>query len=141
VQFTRVLSLRRRFVVASSARRSRCFVRAEIPLLLLGTLLLAAANPPLDAARLDVIPAWLWGRAEAVRSGLRSLGESVAPVTFGFISTGVFRGADGLTDTFLGCLVPRQPGSRPGFLNGRRRSVSRLCGGRGSRASPSSPGP
>lgn len=77
-----------------------------IPLLFLGTLLLAAANPPLDAARLDVIPAWLWGRAEAVRSGLRSLGESAAPVTFGFISTGVFHGTDGLTDTFLVCLVP-----------------------------------
>ncbi len=33
-----------------------------------GAALLSAANPPLDAARLDIMPAGLWGRAEGVRT-------------------------------------------------------------------------
>jgi predicted MFS family arabinose efflux permease len=79
---------------------------AAIPLLLIGTALIAAANPPVDAVRLDVIPARLWGRAEAVRSALRSGGESAAPVLFGYLSSGVFHGPEGLTDAFLVCLAP-----------------------------------
>jgi predicted MFS family arabinose efflux permease len=47
---------------------------------------LGAANPPLDAARLDIMPPRLWGRAEAVRTLLRSLSEAVAPLLFGIVS-------------------------------------------------------
>lgn len=51
-----------------------------------GAAFLAAANPPLDAARLDIMPARLWGRAESTRTFLRSLAQAVAPLLFGLIS-------------------------------------------------------
>jgi MFS family permease len=52
-----------------------------------GAALLMAANPPLDAARLDIMPAGLWGRAESTRTFLRSLAQAVAPVAFGGLSS------------------------------------------------------
>jgi MFS family permease len=48
-----------------------------------GAALLSAANPPLDAARLDIMPAGLWGRAESVRTFVRSLAQALAPLVFG----------------------------------------------------------
>ena len=48
-----------------------------------GAALLSAANPPLDAARLDIMPAGLWGRAESVRTFVRSLAQALAPLLFG----------------------------------------------------------
>jgi MFS family permease len=51
-----------------------------------GASLLSAANPPLDAARLDIVPAGLWGRAESVRTFLRSLAQALAPLLFGGLS-------------------------------------------------------
>lgn len=57
-----------------------------IPLLFAGAACYAATNPPLDAARLDVVEPGLWGRAEAVRSLFRRLFESAAPATFGIVS-------------------------------------------------------
>jgi MFS family permease len=48
-----------------------------------GATLLSAANPPLDAARLDIMPAGLWGRAESTRTFLRSLAQALAPLVFG----------------------------------------------------------
>jgi hypothetical protein len=39
-----------------------------LPLLWLAGAALYGSNPPLDAARLDIMPHWLWGRAEGVRS-------------------------------------------------------------------------
>jgi MFS family permease len=51
-----------------------------------GAALLSAANPGLDAARLDIMPALLWGRAEAARTFLRSLAQAIAPLTFGAVS-------------------------------------------------------
>jgi MFS family permease len=48
-----------------------------------GAGLISAANPPLDAARLDIMPAGLWGRAEGVRTFLRSLAQALAPLIFG----------------------------------------------------------
>jgi sugar phosphate permease len=48
-----------------------------------GAALLSAANPGLDAARLDIVPAALWGRAESARTLVRSLAQAVAPLTFG----------------------------------------------------------
>jgi MFS family permease len=51
-----------------------------------GAALLCAANPPLNAARLDIVPAGLWGRAEAARTVVRSLSEAAAPALFGVVS-------------------------------------------------------
>ncbi len=51
-----------------------------------GAALLSAANPPLDAARLDIMPAGLWGRAESTRTVLRSLAQALAPILFGGLS-------------------------------------------------------
>ena len=51
-----------------------------------GAALLSAANPPLDAARLDIMPAGLWGRAESTRTVLRSLAQALAPLVFGGLS-------------------------------------------------------
>jgi MFS family permease len=54
-----------------------------------GAALLSAANPPLDAARLDIMPAGLWGRAESTRTVLRSLAQALAPLVFGALSQGI----------------------------------------------------
>ncbi|MDQ2881794.1 MAG: MFS transporter [Actinomycetota bacterium] len=48
---------------------------------------LGGANPPLDAARLDLMHSRLWGRAESVRTALRSAFSAVAPLLFGYLST------------------------------------------------------
>lgn len=68
--------------------------------------LLGATNPPLDAARLDIIHPRLWGRAEGIRSLLRTLGQAVAPLLFGWVSERIFGGGShGLEYTFLVALV------------------------------------
>ncbi len=54
-----------------------------------GAALLSAANPPLDAARLDIVPAGLWGRAESTRTVLRSLSQALAPLLFGLLSQAI----------------------------------------------------
>jgi MFS family permease len=51
-----------------------------------GAGLIQAANPPLDAARLDIMPAGLWGRAESIRTLLRSGAQALAPLLFGGLS-------------------------------------------------------
>jgi len=65
-----------------------------VPLLFLAAGAFAATNPPLDAARLDVMHHRLWGRAEAVRTVFRSLFTAIAPLTFGYVST-LFGGTEG----------------------------------------------
>ena len=66
-----------------------------------------AQNPPLDAARLDVMVPLLWGRAEGVRTFLRTLAMALAPLLFGVLSDYVFGGGrEGLQRTFLVMLVP-----------------------------------
>jgi predicted MFS family arabinose efflux permease len=78
-----------------------------LPYLVAAAFMLAAQNPPLDAARLDVMPARLWGRAEAVRTVVKSLAQALAPLLFGAISDHVFGGGrSGLKWTFLVMLVP-----------------------------------
>ncbi len=78
-----------------------------VPALLLAGLSLGAVNPPLDAARLDIMHPYLWGRAEAVRVALRQVGEALGPVLFGYVTEHVFRGGPvGLQRTFLVMLVP-----------------------------------
>ncbi len=71
-----------------------------LPLLIIGAFLLGAPQPPLDAARLDIMPAQMWGRAEGVRTALRTLAEAAAPTLFGYMSQYVFGG-------------PASSGSRP----------------------------
>lgn len=75
-----------------------------LPTLLADSLLLALAfaflagialggvNPPLNAARLDIVHSQVWGTAEAVRSTLVSISTAVAPVVFGAVSTALGRG-------------------------------------------------
>lgn len=77
-----------------------------VALLICGTAALAAANPPLDAARLDIIPFRLWGRGESGRMALRGLLEGGAPLLFGAMSDWLGAGTSGLEWTFLIMLVP-----------------------------------
>jgi predicted MFS family arabinose efflux permease len=67
-------------------------VAIALPLLIFGAFLLGAPNPALDAARLDIMPPQLWGRAEAVRTALRSGLEAAAPLLFGYVSQYIFGG-------------------------------------------------
>jgi MFS family permease len=72
-----------------------------------GASLLSAANPPLDAARLDIMPAGLWGRAESTRTVLRSLAQALAPIVFG-----------GLADLIAGIAPKQSPiGTHPGVIS------------------------
>jgi MFS family permease len=78
-----------------------------VPYLAAAAFMLSAQNPPLDAARLDIMPPLLWGRAEAVRTLLRSLAQALAPLLFGAVSDHVFGGGRfGLQWTFVVMLVP-----------------------------------
>ncbi|MDQ6816269.1 MAG: MFS transporter [Actinomycetota bacterium] len=71
-----------------------------------GAALLSAANPPLDAARLDIMPAGLWGRAESTRTFLRSLAQALAPLLFG-----------GVADLVAGFAPQQAPvGTHPGDI-------------------------
>jgi MFS family permease len=51
-----------------------------------GAALISAANPPVQAARLDVVPAGLWGRTTSALTVVRSLAQALAPLIFGAIS-------------------------------------------------------
>ncbi|MFL5966561.1 MAG: MFS transporter [Gaiellaceae bacterium] len=78
-----------------------------LPYITFATFALSAQNPPLDAARLDIMPALLWGRAEGVRTFLRTLAQATAPVVFGGVSDYVFGGGRaGLQWTFMLMLLP-----------------------------------
>ena len=60
---------------------------AALGLFLVAFAALAAPNPPLDAAQLDVVPAQLWGRAQGVRSALRNTLEAFGPLLFGLVAS------------------------------------------------------
>lgn len=51
-----------------------------------GAAFISAANPPIQAARLDVVPAGLWGRASSALTVVRSLAQALAPLVFGGLS-------------------------------------------------------
>jgi MFS family permease len=77
-----------------------------LPYVAIAAMMLSAQNPPIDAARLDIMPPLLWGRAEGVRTALRTMAQSLAPVTFGAASDHVFGGGrGGLQWTFTVMLV------------------------------------
>jgi MFS family permease len=78
-----------------------------LPYLALAAMALSAQNPPLDAARLDIMPSQLWGRAEAIRTVLRGFAQALAPLLFGVVSDHVFGGGrSGLQMTFVVMLLP-----------------------------------
>lgn len=78
-----------------------------LPFITFAALALSAQNPPLDAARLDIMVPLLWGRAEGVRTFLRTFAQALAPVIFGGVSDYVFGGGrSGLQWTFVLMLLP-----------------------------------
>jgi MFS family permease len=80
---------------------------AAVPYLIAATFALSAQNPPIDAARLDIMPPLLWGRAESVRTVLRALTQALAPVLFGAVADYVFGGGrSALQWTFFVMLFP-----------------------------------
>jgi predicted MFS family arabinose efflux permease len=82
-------------------------VVTAVPYLLVAVMFLSLQNPPLDAARLDIMPPPLWGRAESIRTLVRSLAVALAPLLFGAVSDHVFGGGrSGLQWTFIVMLVP-----------------------------------
>src|SRR5205085_3479682 len=80
---------------------------AALPYLVLAAFAVSAQNPPLDAARLDIMVPLLWGRAEGVRTALRTAAMALAPLLFGAVSDYVFGGGrSGLQWTFAIMLLP-----------------------------------
>jgi hypothetical protein len=78
-----------------------------LPYVIFAAAALTAQNPPVDAARLDIMPPWLWGRAAGVRTCLRTAAQALAPVLSGAVSDDVFGGGtSGLKWTFAVMLVP-----------------------------------
>jgi MFS family permease len=78
-----------------------------VPYLIFAALAVSAQNPPLDAARLDIMVPLLWGRAEGVRTLLRTGAQALAPLLFGAVSDYVFGGGrSGLQWTFAVMLLP-----------------------------------
>jgi MFS family permease len=116
------LLLRRGFVSARVVVPAVCYFGAAILLIpgfvsstltpalwfdVAGAALVSAANPGLDAARLDIMPAGLWGRAESVRTFLRSLAQALAPLVFG-----------GFADLIAGIAPEQAPiGTHPGIIS------------------------
>jgi MFS family permease len=85
---------------------SRSAVTA-LPYITFAALALSAQNPPLDAARLDIMVPLLWGRAEGIRTFLRTFAQAIAPLVFGGVSDYVFGGGrSGLQWTFVLMLLP-----------------------------------
>jgi MFS family permease len=95
-----------------------------LPYIVLAAVALSAQNPPIDAARLDIMPPWLWGRAEGVRNLVRTGAQALAPVLFGAVSQYVFGGgSDGLRWTFLVMMLPLTASAVFLFAAGRRYPV------------------
>jgi MFS family permease len=68
-----------------------------------GAALISAANPPVQAGRLDVVPAGLWGRASSALTVVRSGAQALAPLLFG-----------GLSQLIAGIVPPQAPiGTHP----------------------------
>lgn len=94
---------------------------SALPYVVLAGLGLSAQNPPIDAARLDIMPAWLWGRAEGVRTFVRTGAQALAPLLFGAVSDYVFGGgASGLRWTFVVMLLPLSASAVYLFVAARR---------------------
>src|ERR1700728_2857274 len=59
---------------------------AAFPYIIVAGAALSAQNPPIDAARLDIVPSFLWGRAEGIRTFVRTGAQALAPLVFGAMS-------------------------------------------------------
>jgi MFS family permease len=81
-------------------------ILTALPYVVLAGAGLSAQNPPIDAARLDIMPSWLWGRAEGIRTFLRTAAQALAPVLFGAVSGLFGGGTSGLRNTFAIMLLP-----------------------------------
>jgi MFS family permease len=95
-------------------------IAISLPLFLVAGFLIAVPNPGLDAARLDIMPSRMWGRAEAVRSFLRSILQACAPLVFGLVSavfgaTNEGLGASG-SGTHRKAVAGQASGLEPTFL-------------------------
>jgi len=91
-----------------------------LPYVVIAAAALTAQNPPIDAARLDIMPPQMWGRAEGVRTFLRTAAQALAPVLFGVVSDDIFGGGtNGLKWTFVVMLAPLAASAV--FLYGARR--------------------
>jgi MFS family permease len=82
--------------------------QTALPFIALAGAMLSAQNPPVDAARLDIVPDVLWGRAEGVRTFVRSGAQALAPLIFGGVSDLLSFGhpVSGLRWTFVIMLIP-----------------------------------
>jgi MFS family permease len=97
---------------------------SALPYIALAGLALSAQNPPIDAARLDIVHPLLWGRAEAIRTFLRTNAQAFAPLLFGAVSDYVFGGGrSGLQWTFAIMLLPLAASAY--FLFGALRTYPR----------------
>jgi MFS family permease len=79
---------------------------AALPYLTLAGFALMAQNPPIDAARLDIVPPLLWGRAEGIRTLLRTAAQSLGPVLFGGVIDALGGGRAAMQWTFSIMLLP-----------------------------------
>jgi MFS family permease len=82
-----------------------------VPYLALAGFFLSVQQAPMNAARLDIMPAPLWGRAEGIRSAIRTAAQALAPLAFGFFSDALggrtaAQTRAGLQWTFLIMLLP-----------------------------------
>ncbi|HEX7107214.1 MAG TPA: MFS transporter [Acidothermaceae bacterium] len=92
-------------------------VAIALPLIVVGAAVLSSANPPQDAARLDIMHPRLWGRSESIRSLARTGLEAVAPLLFGFTSEHLLGGdGAGLQATFLIFLIALPAAGGMGLL-------------------------
>lgn len=93
-----------------------------LPYIIFAGAAISAQNPPIDAARLDIVPAALWGRAEGIRTFVRSGAQALAPLLFGGVSDLLSNGhpTSGLRWTFVIMLVPL--GASAVFLFRARRT-------------------
>jgi predicted MFS family arabinose efflux permease len=85
-------------------------ILVSLPFFAIAAGFVAAPDPPLDAARLDVVPSGLWGRAEAVRTFARNILQSFAPLLFGYVSStfgGPHAGAAASTNRHLEAIAGR----------------------------------
>ena len=92
-------------------------VAIALPLIVVGAAVLSSANPPQDAARLDIMHPRLWGRSESVRSLARTALEAIAPLLFGITSERLLGGdGAGLQAAFLIFLVALPAAGGMGLL-------------------------
>ena len=109
-------------------------ILTALPYVIFAAMALSAQNPPIDAARLDIMPANLWGRAEGIRTFLRTGAQALAPLLFGVVSDFA-----GLRTTFLVMLMPL--GASAYFLYRARISYPRDVATAAAASAPPAAGP